>query len=78
MIGEGEREDRKVSKCKKGVTEDWNVRVKIIPLVVGSFGAILKKFGNSLKETGITAEIGQVQKTVFLGTAGIFRKVLEI
>ena len=31
-----------------------------------------------LKETGITAEIGQVQKIVLLRTARIFRKVLEI
>ena len=48
--------------------------MKIIPLVVGSLGAL----GSRLKETGITAEIGQVQKTVLLGTARIFRKILEI
>ena len=41
----------------------WNGRVEIIPLVVGSLGAISKQFGNRLKEIGITAEIGQVQKT---------------
>ena len=55
-----------------------NVRVKITPLVVGCLGAILKQFGNRLKETGIRAEIGQVQKTVLLKTARILRKVLEI
>ena len=49
--------------------------MKIIPLVVDSLGAIPKQFGNRLKQTGITAEIGQVQKTVLLGTAGILRKV---
>ena len=54
------------------------LRVKIIPLVLGSLGAIPKQFGNRLKETGITAEIGQVQKTVLLGTARILRKFLEI
>ena len=37
----------------------WNVWVKIIPLVVGSLGVILKQFGNRLKENGVTAEIGQ-------------------
>ena len=52
--------------------------MKIILLVVGSLGATPKQFGNRLKETGITAEIGQVQKTVLLGTAIILRKVLEI
>ena len=52
------------------------MRVKIIPLVVGSLGAIAKQFANRLKETGITAEIGQVQKTVLLGTARILSSVL--
>ena len=56
----------------------WNVRVNIIPLVVGYLGVIHKQFGNRLKETGITAEIGQVQKTVLLAMARILRKVLEI
>ena len=56
----------------------WNVKVKIIPLVVGSLRAIPKQFGNRLKQTGITAGIAQVQKTVLLGTARILRKVLEI
>ena len=54
------------------------MRVNIILLVVSSLGALPKQFGNRLKETSITAEIRQVQKTVLLGTARILRKVLEI
>ena len=53
------------------------MRVKTIPLVVGSLGAIPKQFGNRLKEIGITAEIGQVQKMVLLGTARILKKFLK-
>ena len=56
----------------------WNVKVKIIPLAVGSLGAILKKFGNRLKQVGITTGTAQVQKTVLLGTAIMLRKVLGI
>ena len=56
----------------------WNVKVKIIPLVVGSLGAIPKQFGNRLKQTGTTVGTTQVQKTVLLETARILRKVLEI
>ena len=56
----------------------WNVKMKIIPLVAGSLGAILKQFGNRLKQIGITAGTTQAQKTVLLGTARILRKVLEI
>ena len=55
----------------------WNVKVKIIPLVVGSLGAITKQFGNRLKQVGITAGTSQVQRTVLLGTAKILRKILE-
>ena len=47
-------------------------------LVVGYLGAILKQFGNRLKDTSVTAEVGQVQKTVLLGKARILRKVLKI
>ena len=56
----------------------WNLKVKIIPLVVGSLGGIPKQFGNRLKQIGITVGTAQVQKTVLLGTARILRKVLEI
>ena len=56
----------------------WNVKVKIIPLFVGSLGAIPKQFGNRLKQIGITVGTAQVQKIVLLGTARISRKVLEI
>ena len=52
------------------------MRVKIIPLSVGSLGAIIKQFGNRLKEIVVTPQIGQVQKTVLLETARILRKVL--
>ena len=48
--------------------------MKIIPLVVGSLGAIPKQFGNRLKQIGITAGTAQVQKTVLLGTIRILRK----
>ena len=55
----------------------WNVKVKIIPLVVGSLGVIPKQFGNRLKQIGITVGTAQVQKTVLLGTATKLRRFLE-
>ena len=51
----------------------WNVKVKIVPLAVGSLGAIPKQFGNRLKQIGITVGTAQVQKIVLLGTARILR-----
>ena len=37
--------------------------MKIMPLVVGSLGAIPKQFGSRLKQIGITAGTAQVQKS---------------
>ena len=56
----------------------WNVKVKIIPLVVGSLGAIPKQFGNRLRQIGILTRTAEVQKTVLLGMARVLGKVLEI
>jgi len=76
-----EKEKEKIEKYQdpgRELKKIWNVRMKIIPLVVGSLGAIPKQFDKRLKEIGISVGIGQVQKTVLLGTARILRKVLEI
>ena len=76
-----EKEKDKIEKYQdlgRELQKVWNVKVKIIPLVVGSLGAIPKQFGNRLKQIGITAGTTQIQKAVLLGTARILRKVLEI
>ena len=78
-IEEKEKEKmKKYQDLRKELQMIWNVRVKIIPLVVGSLGAIPKQFSKRLEENGITAEIRQVQKSVLLETTRILRKVLEI
>ena len=76
-----EKEKDKIEKYQelgRELQKIWNVKVKIIPLVVGSLGAIPKQFGNRLKQISIAVGTAQVQKTVLLGTARILRKVLEI
>ena len=76
-----EKEKDKIEKYQdlgRELQKIWNVKVKIIPVVVGSLGAIRKHFGNRLKQIGITVGTAQVQKTVLLGMARILRKGLEI
>ena len=77
-----EKEKDKIGKHQelgREIQKIWNVKVKIIPLVVGSLGAMPKQFGNRLKQICITAGTAQVQKTVLLvGTARMLRKILEI
>ena len=82
--GDSRIEENKKDKIEKHqdlereLQKIWNVKVEIIPLVVGSLGAIPKQFGNRLKQISITAGTAQVQKTVSPGTARILRKVLKI
>ena len=70
--GDGRIEEKEKDKIEKyqdlgrELHKIWNVKVKIIPLVVGSLGAMPKEFGNRLKRIGITAGTAQVQKTVLL------------
>ena len=70
MIEEKEKDKKeKYQDSGRELQKIWNVKVKIIPLVVGSLGAIPKQFGKRLKQIGIITGIAQVQKTVLLGTA---------
>ena len=84
VLGDSRIEEKEKDKIEKyqdlgrELQKIWNVKLTIISLVVGSFRAIPKQFGNRLKQIGITAGTAQVQKTVLLGTAKILRKVLEI
>ena len=76
-----EKEKDKMEKYQdlgRELQKIWNVKGKIMPLVVGCLGAIPTQFGNRLKKIGITIGTAQVQKTVLLGTASILRKVTEI
>ena len=71
-----EKEKKKIEKyqdLRRKLQKIWSVRKNIIPLDVGSLGATPQQFSNTLKENGITAEIGQVLKTVLLGMTRILR-----
>ena len=75
-----EKEKDKIEKYQdlgRELQKIWNIKVKIIPLVVGSLGAIPKQLRNRLKQIGITTGIAQVQKTVLLGADRILGKVLD-
>ena len=76
-----EKEGDKIEKYQdlgRELQKIWNVKVKIIALVLGSLGGIPKQFSNRLKQIGITVGKVQVEKIVLLGTAKILIKVLEI
>ena len=76
-----QKEKDKIGKyqdLEKELQKILNVKVKIIPIIVGTLSALPKQFVNILKQIGITVGTAQVQKTVLLGKTKILRKVLEI
>jgi hypothetical protein len=54
----------------------WNVKTKVISVIIGAIGTISKSFRKYVNNIPGNHEVKEVQKTAILGTAHIFRKVL--
>ena len=54
----------------------WNVKTKVIPVIIGATGTISKSFRKYVSNTPGKHEVKELQKTAILGTAHILRKVL--
>ena len=55
----------------------WNIKVKIIPIVIGAFGTVSKGLLKGVEDLEVGGRVEIIQTTAFLGTARILRKVLE-
>jgi len=54
----------------------WNVKTKVIPVIIGANGAISKSFRKYMSNIPGKHEVKELQKTAILGTAHIILKVL--
>ena len=54
----------------------WNVKTKVIPVLIGAIGTISKSFRKYVRNITGKHEVKELQKTAILGTAHILRKVL--
>jgi len=54
----------------------WNVKTKVIPVIIGATGTISKSFRKCVSKIPGKHEVKELQKTAILGTAHILRKVL--
>jgi hypothetical protein len=54
----------------------WNVKARVIPVIIGATGTISKSFKNYESNIPGNHEVRELQKTAILGTAHILRKVL--
>ena len=55
----------------------WNMKVTVIPIVIGALGTVLKGFERALEELEIGGRIETIQTTALLRSANILRRVLE-
>ena len=54
----------------------WNVKIKVIPVIIGATGTISKKFRKYVSNIPGRHEVKELQKIAIFGTAHILRKVL--
>jgi len=54
----------------------WNVKTKVISVIIGATGTISKSFRKYVSNIPGNLEVKELQKTAILGTAHILRKVL--
>jgi hypothetical protein len=54
----------------------WNVKTKVIPVIIGTTGTISKSFRKYMSNIPGNHEVKELQKTAILGIAHILRKVL--
>jgi len=73
------KEAEKILKYKDLTTEIqcmWNVKTKVMPVIIGATGTISKSFRKYVSNIPGKHEVKELQKTDILGTAHILRKVL--
>jgi hypothetical protein len=54
----------------------WNVKTRVIPVIIGAIGTISKSFIKYVSSIPGNHEVRELQKTAILGTTHILRKVL--
>jgi hypothetical protein len=73
------KEHEKILKYKDLTIETqhmWNVKTRVIPVIIGATGTISKSSRNYMSTIPGNHNIKELQNTAILGTAHILRKVL--
>jgi hypothetical protein len=74
-----QKEAEKILKYKDltiQIQRMWNVKLRVIPVIIGATGTISKSFRKYVSTIPGNHDVRELQKTAIFGTAHIFRKVL--
>jgi hypothetical protein len=69
-------EDLKYKDLKTEIWRMWNVKIRVIPVIIGATVNISKSFRKYVSTIPGNHEFKEREKTAILGTAHILRKVL--
>ena len=75
-LKESEKKDRYLDLARE-LKKLWNIKVTIVPIVIGAFGTITKGLLKGLEDLEVGGRVETIQMTALLKTAKILRRVLE-
>ena len=76
-LKECEKKDKYLDLARE-LKKLWNMKVTIVPIVIGDFGPITKGLLKGLGDLEVGGRVETIQITAWLRTARILRRVLEI
>ena len=75
-LKECEKKDKYLDLARE-LKKLWNMKVTIVPIVIGAFGTITKGLLKGLEDLEVGGLVETIQTTALLRTARILRRVLE-
>ena len=76
-LKECEKRNKYLNLARELKKKLWNMKVTIISIVIGAFGAVTKGLLKSLEDLEVGGRVETIQTTALLKTARILRRVLE-
>ena len=73
-LKESEKKDNYLDLARE-LKKLWNMKVKIVPIVIGAFGTITKGLLKGLEDLEVGGQVETIQMTALLRTARILRRV---
>ena len=75
-LKESKKKDKYLYLAKE-LKKLWNMKVTIVPIVIGAFGTITKGWLKGQKDLEIGEWVETIQTTALLRTARILKRILE-
>ena len=76
-LKESENKDKYLELARQ-LKKIWNMKVTIIPIVIGAFGTVTKGLLKGLEDMKIRGRVETIQTTTLLRTVRILRRVLKL